>query len=71
MKIKQLVSLHHPHWSGSFLLRKVKVRQFLDMNSAVWEENNIDVDLFIEEDVFLKDNELEDILRKEYPEWFL
>ena len=71
MKIKGLIALHHPDWSGTFIIKKHNLKSFIKKNDDLWQKYNIDPDIFIAENVWIKDNELEDILLDNLPELFL
>jgi len=71
MKLPSFTALHHPHLKGVWVVRTTLLQQFIDRNEEVWEDYNVDSELFIREEVFIKDTPLEDILRDQLPEVFL
>lgn len=71
MKIPGLVILHHPHWRGAFVVREHLFKQFIEKNHETWDKHDLDPDLFITEEVWLKDKEIEQILLDGVPELFL
>jgi len=71
MKLTQFVGLYHPNSTGIYIVKKDKVKPFLEKNQFVWDKYNLDVDLFKEEPIYLKSEDMIDSFRGVYPEMFL
>lgn len=71
MKIPGLVAIHHPHWRGTFVVQRHMYKSFIEKNEHIWDKYNMDPDLFIIEDIWIKDDKIENILLEGLPELFL
>ncbi len=71
MKLNNYRALHHPLLQETFILRKNKIKEWIEKNEQIWEKYNIDPDLFIVEVVFIKDGSLIDVFKENAPEYLL
>ena len=68
MKEGYMIVISHPDLSEVFVMRKIKLDSFIERNTKLWKKYNIDYKKFQIQDAWLKDQELQDLLSKEFPE---
>jgi len=66
-----MVVVTHPRFSDTYVMRKTKLKRFLEINASTWKKHNIDADDFVIQKAFLKDREIEALLLEEFPEYIL